>query len=113
MGQETQREAIFEKWREAKDAGLWLKCENCSRDLLSTLDESLDEKLNLERFYNQLNDEVKKENALLHAIQNNAPPLKREYYNPFYEDVNRWAVNELYNAFYKVFLKNSFIKTER
>lgn len=111
MTQQEKRENLFDKWREAKDNSLWVKCDNCAKDLLSTLDESLYIKGLLQKFYNQINVDVDKEIVLLKEIQNNSPPLKRERYTPLYEDINRWWANELYNEFYKVFRKESLIKS--
>lgn len=111
MTQQEKREDLFDKWREAKDNEFWVKCDNCAKDLLSTLDESLPVKVDLQNFYNQINGDVGKEIVLLKEIQNNSPPLKRERYDSLYRDIDRWWANELYNEFYKVFKKESLIKS--
>lgn len=112
MAQVETREEIFNKWRQAKDAEQWELCDNCARDLLSTLDKSSGLAISLKEFYNNLDIDADKERRLLKNIQDKAPALQRERYNTHYIKLLRWWAGELYNEFYNKFFTEGYIKQE-
>jgi len=113
MGQEERRDELFSKWRDAKDEELWVKCDNCIRDLLSTLQEGHPIRKDLQKFYNEINNQVKTENSLIQILQKNTHPLKREGLNSYYSLVSRWWAGELYTKFYETFLQENLIIKEK
>jgi len=113
MPQEDEREELFTKWRGAKDNEIWTICDNCARDLLTTLDETLEVSKSLKWFYNEIDRQVQIEKNLLVNMQKKTDPLKRGNLNEGFTLIMRWWAAELYNEFYSKFSENGLIKKER
>lgn len=109
MTLENERSELFNKWRAAKDAEAWAICDNCARDLLTTLDEKSGISKTLKWFYNEIDQQVNHEKNLLIKIQGRQDPLKRGDYNEGYTLIMRWWASELYNEFYNKFLTEGYI----